>query len=300
MYAPTDPRSGLASAAPKPPSDKYGDVTYARFYEAPPQLVGPRQKSWLARGESFLTRYSETEAGASLAREDQPDEYAVLVPGSDTEVDIAWGDTEVRVPGNSLVFVPPGPSRIHVLAGGTVVSLFTTRAADLVALCVNGDGYRSDPNVPPLQGWPAPRDGWKIRSYSLDVPAEKGRFGRIFRSTTLMINCLDVRDGPRDPTGLSPHDHDDFQQGSLALEGDFIHHLRWPWGPDATRWRPDEHEHCGSPSIVYIPARVLHTSQAVGTGRNVLCDIFSPPRMDFSLKPGWVLNAADYPDLPEP
>jgi hypothetical protein len=82
---------------------------------------------------------------------------------------------------------------------------------------------------------------------------------------------------------------------SLGLKGSFVHHLRYPWTPDKTRWRDDEHEHYDSPSILVIPARVIHTTQDVGQGSTWLVDIFAPPRMDFSSKPGFVLNAAEYP-----
>ena len=299
MYSATDARAALKPSASKPAAPTgFGRSTYAKFYETAPQEIGPGHRSWLARGETFLTRYSDTEAGATLVRTTQPDEYAVLIPDPATRVEIVWEGTRIPISGYSVTFVPAGSSSIEVRTGGPVAQFFSTRSADLLALCSNSADYYPDPNVPAIVDWPEAIDGPRVRTYSLDVAPEQGRFGRIFRGTTLMVNYLDPRDGPRDSKALSPHDHDDFQQGSLALSGEYRHHLRWPWTADGTLWRDDEHEDCGSPSICFIPARVLHTSQAMGTGRNQLVDVFCPPRADFAQKPGWVLNAKDYPAPP--
>ena len=68
-----------------------------------------------------------------------------------------------------------------------------------------------------------------------------------------------------------------------------------PWTPNRHDWRPDDHLEIGSPSTTIIPAGVVHTSQGVAGEGMRLLDVFGPPRVDFSLRPGVVRNADDYP-----
>ena len=298
MYSASDPRAALApaSAASVPMPATFAAADLGLFYKEAPQETGPGGRTWYARGQNILVAYTDAAAGAVLERKSQVDEYAVLLPNRETQIAITAGGESKSVEGYSLVFVPPGDSRVEVKTPGPVVRLFTTRSTDLAKLCPNADAYREQrANIPAFEGWPAPKDGFKIRSYSLDVPPQPGRFGRIWRCTTIMVNVLDPQYGPRDITKLSPHHHDDFEQCSLALEGSFIHHLRWPWIPNMNAWREDEAPHVLSPSVTIIPPPAIHTTRGMEPGLNQLVDIFSPPRRDFSQKPGWILNADDYP-----
>ncbi|HWW63844.1 MAG TPA: hypothetical protein VNZ43_03720 [Sphingomonadaceae bacterium] len=298
MYEADDPRARLATASSQSPpaASAFGASSYARFYDMPPNEEGNGQKNWYARGANFVLVYSEVEAGAVLARNAQVDEYVLLLPDADTSVRLETGTETQAVGGFTITMIPPGDSRINVISGGRLIRFFSACSADLAARACNAATYaESPPSIPPFVRWPSPVGGFKIRSYSLDVPEEPGRFGKIWRCSTFMVNVFPPQVGPRDPAKLSPHHHDDFEQCSLAIAGTYVHHLRWPWTANLGDWREDEHETCESPSICVIPPRVIHTSAAIDRRVNLLVDIFSPPRADFSAMAGWVLNAGDYP-----
>jgi hypothetical protein len=298
MYDPTDPRSSLASApaaAARMP-DVFDPAQVGLFYAEPPQETDASGSTWYIRGQNFLVAYTEAKPGAVLARKDQPDEYVMVIHAKETIANVTAGREETAVSGHSITVIPPGDSSITLPDGGAIVRLFTTASADLAARCSNAAAYaEAHATVAPLNLWPAPPDGFRIRSYSMDIAQEPGRFGRIFRCTTFMVNYLDPQIGPRDVTKLSPHHHDDFEQCSLAVEGSFIHHLRWPWTTNLNNWRADEAVVCASPSVTVIPPPSIHTTRGMEPGCNQLIDIFCPPRIDFSEKPGWVLNAGEYP-----
>ncbi|HYP79979.1 MAG TPA: hypothetical protein VEQ17_06810 [Steroidobacteraceae bacterium] len=297
MYEAYDPRSKLAStAATGPAPEGFAAAEYVRFHERPPTEQAPLARTWYGRGQNMVVSYSEVQPGAEFVRQGQQDEYMLVMPEAGEGALIEAGGETATVPGFSLAIVPPGNSRIVMRQKGLLLRVFSTRNADIAALASNAAAYgHQHPNIPPFQPWPAPPGGFRIRHYSLDVPQQPGRFGRIFRCTTMMINMLPFEPAPRDTAKLSPHHHDDFEQCSLAIQGAFTHHIRWPWTANQRHWRNDDHEHCPAPSIAVIPPPAIHTSAATETTGNQLVDIFSPPRVDFSKQAGWVLNADEYP-----
>ncbi|MGX9936577.1 hypothetical protein ACVFVO_14405 [Advenella kashmirensis] len=272
----------------------------ARHYiESPQHHELDDAPTWITRGVNIVTAITEAGPGTTLSRVDQPDEYMlILLPG--VSAHIRTGKEELDVGSDSLTIIPPGESAIKISTGGLVARIFTSRAKDLAINAVNATHYEcnTDHAVAPLLNWPEPADGFRVRNYPLaqyrDVHGPRIQ-PRTFRSTNLMVNVFVPWETRRDPRTLSPHWHADFEQASLGLQGEFVHHIRYPWESDSTQWQEDEHILTGSPSVVILPPPAIHTTQDVGLGTARLIDIFSPPRADFSLKPGFVLNESDYP-----
>ncbi|MFD3484834.1 hypothetical protein [Streptomyces sp. NPDC058665] len=309
VYHPGDARSALRTAPTASPSTgtdsprQAAEADYVRFYEVPPTTRDDNARTWYARSQHLVTGYTQVTGETVVEHPGGPDEHALLLPEDTVGATIESGGESTEVSGHTLTFMPPGPATLTLRGTGRAVTIATTRSEALAARAANADSYEQPhPHVAPLIPWPEPVGGYRVRTYRLDVPGLENPPFRIFRCSSFMVNAPRPRSGPRDTTKMSPHSHDDFEQCSLIIDGEFVHHLRWPWTTDLGQWREDDHEHCGAPSLTVIPPPVVHTSQAVGKETNHLIDLFAPPRRDFSLMPGWVLNADEYPmpDDPEP
>lgn len=257
-------------------------------------------RHWVTRGANFIVVATQAVVGARLSRvaAQQEDEYMLLLP-EHTGARIEVGTEHVDSDGDSLTIVPPGDSTVTVTQAGWVYRIFSKQAQDLLSLAANAHVYAAGtPEVAELVSWPSPVGGYRLRHYKLSEHVRSDNTMRLFRSCNLMVNIFLPSTAPRDIRKMTPHWHEDFEQGSLALRGGWIHHMRYPWVPDMSTWREDEHEEIGSPSLIIIPPKAVHTSQSLGDSGMRLVDVFSPPRDDFSLKPGLVCNADEYP-LPE-
>lgn len=296
-YGPQDPRATIA-AGRQAPARANAPAQYLDLTELAPDETGPLGgRTWWVRGQNFALAHTVARAGDMLERADQPDEYVVLFPHTAAAAQITAGTDKGVVRGAAAVVVPAGDSRVEIESDTSVVRLFSAASPDLLARCRNHAAYaQPHPNVAPFTPWPGPLDGPRVRVYPVaEHPYEDGCFGRIFRCSTFMVNLFDADLGPRDTEHLSPHHHDDFEQCSLTVEGRWMHHIRTPWTRNLADWRPDEHVEVASPSVTIIPPPAVHTSRSIGQAGNQLIDIFCPPRHDFSERPGWVRNEAEYP-----
>ena len=273
------------------------------FSQEEPQVSGEDglSKTWITRGGNFAVCVSEVLPGAVLARDDNPEEYMLIIPPNAASVSIEADGERVEAEPDSLTIVPPGPSRIVARTAGKLVRLFSRAAEDILILAGNSEVYADGaPELAPVEPWPEPKGGFRIRHYPLapylDPNGDRIQ-PRCFQSTNMMVNLFGHFHTRRETNLLSPHWHDDFEQASLCFDGKWVHHLRYSWGADLNSWVPDDHSEMATPSVIVIPARVIHTSRDVGEDgpESSLYDIFCPPRMDFASKPGFVLNADDYP-----
>jgi hypothetical protein len=272
----------------------FREASIGRYYEETPQLVGEGVRSWITRGANFAIVCSVGEAGSMLSGTAKDEQFVYALEGG---VQVSSGFESETLGAEDLAILPPGAWTIRFARPGQVIQQITgvealaTQAAN-TAIYANGA-----PEVAPVEPWPEPVGGYRLRRYSTLEAYARGGMVHAFRTRKLMMVPYARFLEPRDETQLTPHSHADFEQGSIALEGDWLHHLRVPWGANRRDWRPDLHLKAGSPSTTIIPAGVIHTSQGVAGEGMRLIDVFAPPRMDFSQR-GWVDNAADYP-MPE-
>ncbi len=248
----------------------------------------------VARGQNFYVEWIKGDAGSAAFPIESAYEMMVLLP--DVGATIEGGARSVGLKARSVAIVPAGEFWIQLAGAGTCCVLKSNSGETDGAAVANRATYaKADPRVAPF-GPPYLRraDHGAIRVFDIDAvqaPKDNPRL-KMLQSATMSINWVEY-DGPRDRKALSPHSHKDFEQGSLALAGEFRHHLRVEWGSNANLWQDDLHVAASSPSVLIIPPEIIHTSEGVNGGRHLLIDIFSPPRKDFIAK-NWIANASEY------
>ena len=240
----------------------------------------------IARSQNFSIQRLVGRAGTRFGFAART-ECIVLLPAIGANLS---GDREARLPGRAAAIVPQGAYELELGGAGEAYVLATDRS-DL-------DGKGIPPHDARLRPVGTPRRRIAREGEvcihpvgEIVIPPDNGRL-RFLQSETMSINWVEY-DGVRDRSGLSPHAHVDFEQASLAIAGEFVHHLRTPWGRDADLWHDDAHLAVGPASVVVIPPEIIHTTEGVGVGHHVLVDVFAPPREDFIAR-NWVFNANEY------
>lgn len=269
---------------------------FADFHAHDPEIRNAG-RHWLMRSHNFSVEWMELPAGAPAVEFDSDFESLMIVSRGAVRLASAQATAPlIDVPQHAVAIVPPGRHLLSTSAEARLVLIASQRGDIARRRVLNAEGNEPpDPRVLPagrLYRRRQPLDGAQVLPIAaVMASADKPRL-KMLQTETLSLNLVEY-DGPRDRSELSPHSHASFEQGSLAIEGDFVHHLRVSWGSDAGLWREDEHLHAPSPSLLVVPVEMIHTTEGVGAGHHFLVDVFSPPRGDFIDK-GWIFNAADY------
>src|ERR1700689_2177003 len=99
---------------------KMGEPSVTEF-NGPPQV--PSEQSWITRSANFAVRLTRAKAGTSLYRDDNPDEYFVLLP--ETGATVAAGVHAAEAGRGTLLLLPPGESQVVANGEGVIVSIFS-------------------------------------------------------------------------------------------------------------------------------------------------------------------------------
>lgn len=276
------------------PSSGVRPRSFAAFADHPAlTIAGNRHRRM--RAQNFIVEW--VEAGTEAFEVESTAEMLLVFPDAGAVIVPAGQGASVPVsrPG-SVCVLAAGRSSIRLTAPGTCAVIASDRPDIDPATVLNEDAYaepdaRIKPTGRPFRRKPGAPLVQVFEMATVPAPADNPRL-KMLQTDTLSINWVEYH-GVRDRTALSPHSHSDLEQGSLALAGNFIHHLRVNWGKDANLWRDDEHLAAPSPSLAVVPVELVHTTEGVGDGHHLLIDLFSPPREDFIAR-GWVHNAGDY------
>ncbi len=262
----------------------------------------PGGRRWLMRSQNFIVEGIECDERGTAFSVASSHEILLLLPVAGATIRSEDARiASVDAPGHAVCILPAGRYQIALQTAERCYVLATHRPDLDDNVILNAAAYvQPDPRIAPV-GTPYRRirrtgEIIVVPVSEMQPPADNPRL-KILQSDTMSINWVEY-EGPRSRARLSPHRHANLEQGSLAIMGTFVHHLRVEWGSNADLWQDDEHLKAPSPSMLVIPVNLTHTTEGVDAGRHILIDVFAPPRADFIAK-GWVLNSADY-ESPQP
>ena len=244
--------------------------------------------------QNFAIAYWNTATGTEVAGASEYESMLLLPEATGT---LEVNGSQFTISEKSVVVIPAGEFRFTADSVGQVVWLQSAQPDEVTQAAANATHYarKDDRILPATPTYRRIRDAGSVSIYQVDDLATLPHAARtrMLQSESLSINWVEYR-GERDPSSLSPHNHSNIEQASLGLSGQFAYHLRVPWTPDSTLWRPDRHDVLDAPCIGVFPVGLIHTvTGTADSGHNLLIDVFSPVRTDFVEK-GWIANSHQY------